>query len=204
MGLHLATNAFSEEIESSLQNETVLIAPLEKKRSSKNSGFFSVKTDVKGPVKFVNRLDHWPDIIFKMCNLIRDCGLYPELITPDFCFGNTYPSKTGFNNHADSMYRWGDSVVGISLNAPCTICFAPKKGTSAQQNVSSSCPNVRHLKNGTVEVELPQRSIYIMSGDSRKKEMETWNKKRNGYRDSTVTYVAFHQSLFQRVFEKRA
>ena len=49
MGLHLATNAFSEEIESSLQNETVLIAPLGKKRSSKNSGFFPVKTDVKEP-----------------------------------------------------------------------------------------------------------------------------------------------------------
>ena len=192
MGFHVALNMFSEEIETLLLNDNVLFATasqqIKNKRSSKNSGFYSVKTNNSdAPVQFVNNLNVFPDIIFKMCNLIRDCTLYPELITPDYCYANTYPSKIGFQNHIDSSYRWGASVVGISLHAPCTMCFAPKNGTTASTRNplhNNSYPNVRHLINGTVEVELPQRSIYIMTEDSR-----NGKKWKHGIKSTHISWL---------------
>jgi hypothetical protein len=135
MGFHVALNMFSEEIETLLLNDNVLFATtsqqIKNKRLPKNSGFYSVKTNNSdAPVQFVNNLNVFPDIIFKMCNLIRDCTLYPELITPDYCYANTYPSKIGFQNHIDSSYRWGASVVGISLHAP----VLPPKTERLNQN----------------------------------------------------------------------
>jgi len=45
----------------------------------------------------------------------------------------------GFQHHFDSRYRWGETVVGVSLGQPSTIYFQPgnakqkKKGVPTQE-----------------------------------------------------------------------
>ena len=48
----------------------------------------------------------------------------------------------GFQHHFDSRYRWGETVVGVSLGQPSTIYFQPgnakqkKKGIPTQEQQS--------------------------------------------------------------------
>ena len=153
-GLMLATGVFSEAVERRLWNSRALFRtdppclgdPREPaKRLGITTGYG--RNDGKN---YENRLAEWPDDVFKVINAVRDCGLYEELIDPDMCYCNSYPLGVGFKKHRDSIYRWGETVVGVTLGAPCTMVFS--KGEHGAE----------------IDVHLPRRSIYIMSGDSRK------------------------------------
>ena len=81
--------------------------------------------------------------------MVRDCGLVPEMVQPDFCLNLTYPHKCkGFNQHFDSRYRWGEHVVGINLGSASTFYLMGGKGK-------------------TVNILLPWRSVYVMVGPAR-------------------------------------
>lgn len=82
----------------------------------------------------------------------------------------------GFQHHFDSRYRWGETVVGVSLGQPSTIYFVPgnaktkKKGAPPQQQQSDVEVRVKHYPKSdsfAIDITLPRRSIYVMSGASR-------------------------------------
>ena len=82
----------------------------------------------------------------------------------------------GFQHHFDSRYRWGETVVGVSLGQPSTIYFQPgnakqkKKGIPTQEQQSILSVRVKEYPKSesfAIEVTLPRRSIYVMSGASR-------------------------------------
>ena len=51
--------------------------------------------------------------ILQVCNVVKDSGLVPDYITPDYLFAITYPAGcSGFQSHLDSRYKWGETVVG--------------------------------------------------------------------------------------------
>lgn len=90
---------------------------------------------------------------------MRDCGLQPDLVTPDYCMSLSYPPNAVFPIHWDSRYRWGEYVLGVSMGSSAYITFHP---------VDKTLQNVR--------VELPRRSVYVMTGESR----TDWKHSLNG------------------------
>lgn len=45
---------------------------------------------------------------FALLNAVRDCGLQPDLVTPDYCMSLSYPPNAVFDKHRHSRYRWGE------------------------------------------------------------------------------------------------
>jgi hypothetical protein len=147
-GLHLATDCFSEEVEKRIflsgykegTNERIINGETVPWRAGR----------VSGP-------SEWPDDYFKLVNLIRDCGLFPGYVPPDYCFRIVYPEGAGFFHHYDSRHRWGEVIVGVTVGQSGVIYFVPKDGQE------SLLPPGRD----SIRVVLPRRSIYVMSGASR-------------------------------------
>lgn len=139
-GLHLATDCFSEEVEKRIFLSGYKDGTNEKTLNGKKvpwrAGRFSGPTD-------------WPDDYFKLVNQIRDCGLVPGYVPPDYCFRIAYPVGAGFFRHYDSRHRWGEVIVGVTLGQSGVMYFVPKDGRDS------------------IRVVLPRRSIYVMSGASR-------------------------------------
>lgn len=132
-GLLLAENLFSEEAEHhyfefSGAEETFLENPGEKLCSHHGPPF--------------------PQEFHHVLNAVRDCGLLPELMDPDYCLALTYRPKAQFQLHYDSRYRWGETVVGVNLGASAIIRFQPDKS----------------LSRSSVKLLLPRRSVYVMTG----------------------------------------
>jgi len=152
-GLHIYNEAFSEKIEKAIFFNYDLFFP-----SMNQSGYHFTYEEQHLSGKRCHSIPsmsqrHLPDDIYRLVNLVRTSGLYPELVTPDYCLGLSYPGKEAsgggseFKMHFDSRFRWGESVVGVTLGQGCLMCFV--KGSEK------------------VQIRLPRRSIYIMSGPSR-------------------------------------
>jgi len=152
-GLHILYEAFSEAIEERLFTNEGLFLP-----SFSSVGWHYTYEEQHQSGKRCH--SHTPSLrpfipidCYRICSLVRDSGLYPQLITPDYCLGITYPGPSSisggseFRGHFDSRYKWGESVVGVTLGSGCKMYFTQK--------------------GHKVELELPRRSIYIMTGDAR-------------------------------------
>ena len=61
----------------------------------------------------------------------------------------SYLPGGSFQIHWDSRYHWGEFVAGVTLGASCVIRF------------------VKQPHGPTVNVLLPRRSVYVMTGESR-------------------------------------
>ena len=94
---------------------------------------------------------HWQQTpeVYRLCNLVSDCGLVPDYSPPDCCLSNNYAPGVAFKSHVrlatfdsstllvvltsvtfhlskyDSRHRWGETVVGVSLGRASTIYFHP-------------------------------------------------------------------------------
>jgi hypothetical protein len=148
-GLYLATDCFSEEVEKRIFLSGYKDGTNE--RTLNNGGKVPWRAGhVSGP-------SEWPDDYFKLVNLIRDCGLLPGYVPPDYCFRIVYPEGAGFFHHYDSRHRWGEVIVGVTVGQSGVIYFVPKDGQE------SLLPPGRD----SIEVVLPRRSIYVMSDASR-------------------------------------
>mmetsp|Transcript_8141 Transcript_8141/g.12613 ORF Transcript_8141/g.12613 Transcript_8141/m.12613 type:complete len:376 (-) Transcript_8141:49-1176(-) len=141
-GLHLATDCFSEEV------ERRIFSAKWRYRGSRNGRESGGPT---GPTSW------WPDDYTKLTNLIRDCGLLPGYVPPNYCLHLKYPVGSAFCHHYDSRHRWGEVIVGVNLGQSGVIYFVPKDG-----HESMLPPGMNSIR-----VTLPRRSIYIMSGASR-------------------------------------
>ena len=127
----------------------------------------------------------FPAEVYKLLNLVIDSGLYPGLVYPDMLLAMTYRPKIeteGYNGpnkgpkfaaHFDSRYTWGETIIGVSLGAASCLRFFPANGqtmtepTFAPKGEFGIGLGASRVKGKRVEIELPRRSIYIMSGPSR-------------------------------------
>ena len=157
-GLHLATNCFTEEVERRLFT------------SIDESGYQSGKRTWGGqPTGLLRWPYDWPADYNKLANLIRDCGLLPDYVPPDYCLRLMYPPKAGFQFHHDSAKRWGEVIVGVNLGQKGEMMFTPDRPEDAfdQAAYSSEFASKSAGVGKSMRIKLPRRSIYIMSGPSR-------------------------------------
>lgn len=174
-GAHILLDAFSEEIERLLFTSSRFF------KDSKN-------TEVKAGRQRASWHRHartwgatFPAEVYKLSNLIIDSGLYPGLVYPDMLLAMTYRPK-GLSNenngpkfaaHFDSKYTWGETIIGVSLGAASCLRFFPANGQTmngpafAAKGEFGKGLGASRVEGKRVEIELPRRSIYIMSGPSR-------------------------------------
>ena len=177
-GVHVLLNAFTEETERLLFT------------SPRFFNSFAENTEVEaGQERAVwnrhARTATFPAEVYKLSNLVIDSGLYPGLVYPDMLLAMTYRPKIEtkgydgpdkgpkFAAHFDSKYRWGEIIIGVSLGAASCLRFFPANGQT--MNEPAFAPKgdfgkglgASRVKGKRVEIELPRRSIYIMSGPSR-------------------------------------
>jgi hypothetical protein len=132
-----------------------------------------------------------PEALVKTCNGIVESGLYKDFIACDYVLPWSYPENGSFNYHFDSRHRWGETVVGICLGVPGVMSFqldpkvakgrGPPPPPSTRRSLNSDGLAVTVRKNWIVDIHLPPRSIYVMSGPTRTewKHMEISNNTTN-------------------------
>ncbi|ACO70072.1 chromodomain-containing protein [Micromonas commoda] len=183
-GLHVLYEAFTEDVERTLFTHKKLF-PFGATRS----------TASEKRIDSTLGLAQMPDDIMRVANVVRDSGLEPTLITPDHVLSQSYPPRVGFMSHLDSSERWGEVVVGVSLGADGVLFFTPNcrsdRGignrirnaalendfadypTESGVTESDSWRNGRGSrvnkgqKSWALELEIPRRSVYVMSGAAR-------------------------------------
>ena len=95
-----------------------------------NKGIFhAAKRSMAGLNIAGERMPRFPDDIFRLANAVRDCGAFPELITPNHVHYINYPKggSSAFKEHFDGRARWGETVVGVSTGHGAVIYFKPHK-----------------------------------------------------------------------------
>ena len=170
-GLHLLTDAFSEEVERKLFRLLGPPADAQLLRKNDSRHVHGTKLKFTQGMRFddspgAKPLPSWdmenhPPELFKLTNLIRDSGLHPSFIHPNGPHGICYPPKANFPHHFDSRFKYGECVAGVSIGFPSAIYFhAADKRTQEENRQRNGGENKQ------VVVPLPPRSIYIMSGDA--------------------------------------
>ena len=180
-GLHVLYEAFTEDVERTLFTHPELF-PFGATRA----------TASEKRVDSTLGLARMPDDIMRVANVVRDSGLEPALITPDHVLSQSYPPRVGFMPHLDSNERWGEVVVGVSLGADGVLFFTPNCRTNrgignrirnaALENDFADYPTESGVtesdswrngrgsrvnkgqKSWALELEIPRRSVYVMSG----------------------------------------
>ena len=145
-GLHVAYDCFTEEVEERLFRSVSEVHHVPGTRTG---------VEPMGPTS-------WPDDYTRLCNLIKDCGLGPDLVPPNYCLPLMYPPKAGFAPHFDSRYRWGEAIMGVNLGQAGEMMFVPTKDGDKAELAART-----NGQQKTARVPLPRRSIYVMTGPSR-------------------------------------
>lgn len=92
-----------------------------------------------------------PELVERVEWIRRQAGMESVIMFPDDTLAFTYyvNSGKGIPSHVDSYWRWGLTVIGVSLGGPATLVMT-------------------HDDDGRViKVALPRRSMYIFSGEAR-------------------------------------
>ena len=175
-GLHIALDAFGEAAERRLFESQRIHAPQESHGPNSDA-------DGRRAGRCHRPLPDDVDL-FRVCNLVGDCGLFPGYVTPDYVYAITYPPKAAFNKHLDSRYRWGETVVGVTLGQAGTVYFEPNTQAIKAAGPPAAAPpdageaggadafrvRIKHYDESgsfAIELELPRRSVYVMSGAAR-------------------------------------
>lgn len=83
-GLHVAIDVFTESTERRLFELNGIHSNNLALASTHHTGRGQRNGECSGP-------QIWPPDMFKVCNVIGDCGLFPGYITPDYCLSLNYP-----------------------------------------------------------------------------------------------------------------
>lgn len=183
-GLHVATDVFDEQLERHLfflDDERPFRCSAKHARPPQlPDGSDRVESGWYAP-----ECRPLPREVYQLENAIRDSGLHPGMLTTDFALFITNPKPSrppfsyAFGAHFDSRYRWGETVIGVTLGQGCKATFDPAdtrenagrvKATFKAAASSSGPLIVEACKSGASEhinVFLPRRSIYVMSSSSR-------------------------------------
>ena len=94
-----------------------------------------------------------------------DENIFPSNQRPQYCIVNEYTDNLGISPHTEN-FQFGEPVVGLSLLSACPIRFheltKPFDGSVRSGKAS------RAEKTGRkVDVDMPGRSLLVMSGESR-------------------------------------
>ena len=92
---------------------------------------------------------------------LKTLGFSAEDTEMDFLYTNRYKSEkhSFIRFHHDHLTLMGRVIVGVSLKADATLSLV------RTCNKKSNCPG--NDKDGKIEIKLPRRSMYVMSGLSR-------------------------------------
>ncbi|KAL8732350.1 MAG: hypothetical protein Q9181_003979 [Wetmoreana brouardii] len=94
-----------------------------------------------------------------------DAQIYKDDQRPQYCIVNEYTGSLGISAHTEN-FQFGEPVVGLSLSSPCPIRFhelvEPFDGSVRSGKAAKAQKTGR-----TVDVELPPRSLLVMTGQSR-------------------------------------
>tara|TARA_B110000977_G_scaffold188625_1_gene257117 strand:- start:21976 stop:23031 length:1056 start_codon:yes stop_codon:yes gene_type:complete len=108
--------------------------------------------------------------------------MYENVVPPHYCLAFTYNTPQGsttkgkktvrtggptFQHHFESKHRWGEVLIGVSLGLASCLHFISTDGQTRVKETGEGVRDVDWGQKFSVEVTLPRRSIYIMSGDSR-------------------------------------
>lgn len=109
-----------------------------------------------------------PDIPKELYWLIQrmvDVGIFQEDKKPQYCIVNEYTGNLGISAHTEN-FQFGEPVVGLSLLSACPIRFheldRPFDGSVRSGKAGKADKTGRRL-----DVQLPGRSLLVMSGESR-------------------------------------
>ena len=94
-----------------------------------------------------------------------DNGIFPPNQKPQYCIVNEYTGSLGISAHTEN-FQFSEPVVGLSLLSTCPIRFhellEPYDGSVRSGKAGKA------RKTGRVaDVEMPARSLLVMSGQSR-------------------------------------
>lgn len=94
-----------------------------------------------------------------------DNGIFAPNQKPQYCIVNEYTGSLGISAHTEN-FQFSEPVVGLSLLCSCPIRFhellEPYDGSVRSGNTGKAKKTGR-----VVDVEMPGRSLLIMSGESR-------------------------------------
>ena len=98
-----------------------------------------------------------------------------NILNPTQCIVNEYTKTQGISGHTDS-FIFGDTVVSVSLSAPCEMIFTKdgveKRITLMPRSMLVMSGEARnswkHEIKGTVKVPLPDGTTYTKPGDYRR------------------------------------
>lgn len=150
-GLVRIKDFFDETVEKRLWWSDIFPDPVE----NKERHMFAINTSefTEDIINIINKIKDLKDDkgkqLFNICVKWKSKGDHPM----DYASTINYNGGSGFSAHYDSRYRWGPIIVGINLGRSMELEFS--RGSAAKGNRQ------------VVRMELPRRSIYLMTGESR-------------------------------------
>lgn len=109
-----------------------------------------------------------PEMPHELCWLIQrfiDTGIYQPDKKPQFCIVNEYTGSHGISAHTEN-FQFGEPVVGLSLLSACPIRFH-ELAEAFDGSVRSGKAAQARKTGRTVDIQLPPRSLLVMTGPSR-------------------------------------
>ena len=109
-----------------------------------------------------------------------DASVFPSDKRPQYCIVNEYTDSQGISAHTEN-FQFGEPIVGLSLLSPCPIRFIeltkPYDGS-----VRSGKAGKAEKTGKKVDVQLPGKSLLVMTGESRWKwQHEIVRSKKGRY-----------------------
>jgi alkylated DNA repair dioxygenase AlkB len=149
-GWYLITGAFTvteEEhfLESIARNESENIC--DQIHTAKEFGWKFIPIKKKTKADYLGEFPDWLKEIWHIAHksIKTHVSSFPKFVMPDHVLLNEYEPGDGCKSHIDDLTFWNDWVVGVSFGSGCV------------------------MKLGCLDIYVPQRSIYILTGDARYK-----------------------------------
>lgn len=106
-----------------------------------------------------------PEELSWILQRMMDKGIFPPNQRPQYCIVNEYTGSLGISAHTEN-FQFSEPVVGLSLLSACPIRFhelyEPFDGS-----VRSGKAGKARKTGRVVDVDMPSRSLLVMSGQSR-------------------------------------
>ncbi|KAL5487536.1 hypothetical protein ACEPAI_5644 [Sanghuangporus weigelae] len=83
---------------------------------------------------------------------------------------NHYMQGEGITPHVDLLNRYGDGIIGVSLHSGTVMDFSKMSNSDAQPILlNGSARDLRDRARESYSVYLPERSVFILTGEARYK-----------------------------------
>ena len=112
---------------------------------AKEFGWKFVPVEKKTEADYLGQFPEWLKEIWENVHQVLKTHLsfFPKYVMPDHVLLNEYEPGDGCKSHIDDVSFWNDWVVGVSFGSGCV------------------------MRIGGCDMFIPQRSVYVLSGDAR-------------------------------------